>query len=433
MADANAAAPGATAGSAAMLLRQVNSQTLMQLIIHEGPLTRVELADRSGLSKQTVSEIVRGLETAGWVREAGRITGRIGRSPVRYEFHPRSGYVIGIDLGATTLEAAITDLSGEILHEASTPIDRRGGRHLIERIDQVVRDLARRGNVDWSQVRMVSLGTPGVIDPATGVMRYASNVPGFGNLHLRDELSARLGVPMLIDNEVNLSVLGEQWQGHGQGCRDFLFFNIGTGCGMGVVLDDEIHRGSTGAAGELAFLPLGGDPYNKEEQTRGVYENQVGAPALLRRYAEAGGTADDVPALFAAAANGEPRAQEALEEQARLLALGIAAAASLLDPELVVLGGGIGTRTELLDPVRRWLDRLTSRPPRLRTSALGNRAALVGALAAALAAAHENLFGAPVRRGSLPIPQPAATPAAGPAPRSAAAQTTGPAARQAAL
>lgn len=386
-------------------LRETHSKALMRLLIHSGPLTRVQLAERAGLSKQTVSDIVRELELAGWVRAEGKLAGKAGRSPFAYAFEPRSGFAIGVDLGATTLEAAIVDLAGTVLAETTAPIDRHSGRELLTVVERVARELVERAGADWERTRSLAIGTPGIVDPETGVILAANNVAGFGDLHMREELNDRLGVPLVLDNEVNMSAFGEQWQGHGVGIRDFLMLNVGTGVGMGVVLDNEIRRGSRGGAGELAFLPIGGDPFDRSRQGRGVFEHAACAQTLLDRHADAGGTARTIREFFDALVAGDSAAAIALEEHARVLALGIAAVSSVLDPEIVVLGGGVGARPELLDPVRSWLDRLTLNPVPVRTSALGNRAALVGSLGAALNAAHAELFDHTISSGSLPIPR----------------------------
>ncbi|MEV8630950.1 ROK family transcriptional regulator [Streptosporangium sp. NPDC051023] len=388
------------------LLRQVNSQSLLQLIIHAGPVTRVELARRSALSKQTVSEIVRELERAGWVRETGRVHGRVGRSPVAYEFNPRSGFVIGVDLGGTKLRAGIADLGGEVLHELVEPTDVRGGRHVIEQITALSRRLAALTEASWDAVRCVGIGSPGVPNPQTGVMDFAANIPVFGDLHVGEDLNALLGVPVLLDNDVNMAVLGEHWQGLGQDSSDFVFVAIGTGVGMGLVVDDEIRRGARGAAGEICYLPLGADAFDPANQVKGAFEEAAAGAGLVRRYVEAGGAKLGVPELFDAAANGDALAQQVLDDEGRLIAQAVCAVASVLDPELVVLGGGIGSRPELLDPVRTWLGRLMLQPPEVHTSILGHRASLIGALALALRAAHRDLLGAtsPVAPLVLPIP-----------------------------
>lgn len=385
-------------------LREAHSRAVLRLLIHDGPLTRVQLAERTGLSKQTMSDIVRELEQGAWVRVTGKLAGKAGRSPFAYAFEPRAGFVIGVDLGATTLEAGITDLEGTVLAETSAPIDRRAGRTLLVTIERAVRELAERAGADWHQVRSVAIGTPGIVDPESGVILASSNVPGLGDLRLREEMHDRLAVPVVVDNEVNMSAFGEQWQGHGVGVRNFVMLNIGTGVGMGVVLDSEIRRGARGGAGELAFLPIGGDPFDRGSQVRGLFEHAACAEALLRRHAGGGGSARSIPEFFDLLQAGDVAAATAVDEHARVLALGIAAVSSVLDPELVVLGGGVGARHELLEPVRYWLGRLTLSPAPVHTSALGNRAALVGSLAAALNAAHQELFDHTISSGTLPIP-----------------------------
>lgn len=372
------------------------SRLVLRQLVHAGPLSTAELGHGCDLPVPVVSDTVRDLTDGGWVRQAEPV----GDEP-RFEFEPRAGYVVGIDLGATQLRVAIADLAGAVLGEERWPVDQRGGPYLLTEVVRATREFARRVTVRWHQVHAVAVGSPGIVDPESGEILLASNVPQFRHLQLRSDLQARFDVPVFVDNEVNMSVLAEHWLGHGRGCRDVLVFEAGTGVGTGVLLDGEIRRGSTGAAGEIAFLPIGGDPFDREAQRRGVFENAACGEALLRRYTEAGGTAGTARELFAAAAADEPVARAAVDEEARLLALGISATVAVLDPELVVLGGGIGARPELLEPVRHWLSRLMARPPRVESSAFGNRATMVGALATALHAAHRQLLGDPV---VLPAP-----------------------------
>lgn len=388
------------------VLRQLHCEALMGLLIQGGPRTRVELATESGLSKQAVSEIVRQLVEEGWVRECGQVSGRAGRSPVNYEFVTGARHVIGVDLGATTLELALADLSGHVLAQRSERPDERGGRHLVDRIERIARELADEAGVAWETVHSAAIGAPGIADPSTGIIYASNNLPWLADLPLGQELETRLGVPVSLDNEVNRSALGEQWQGHGRELADFVMMNIGTGVGVGVVLDGAVRRGSRGWAGEVAFLPLGTDPFDRRNQAVGAFETAVGAAALLRSYADGGGVARGVVEVFDAFSAGDDRAVAAVDEHARVIALGISAIAAVADPSVVVLGGGVGSRTELLEPVRRWLALLMREPVRVEVSALGNGVALIGAVAAALVSAHHDLFGLSPTASSLPVPRP---------------------------
>ena len=205
---------------------------------------------------------------------------------------------------------------------------------------------------------------------------------------------------MSFENDVNLAALGEQAAGHGRGVRHFVFLSIGTGVGLGLVLDGRLYRGARGAAGEIAYLPIGeSDPHERSVRRRGPFEETVAGGSVARVAAELGMprplTAERV---FAAARRGDPVALEAVEIEGRRLALGIAAIAAVVDPELVILGGGVGKSGDLLvRPIAEELRRLSPFHPRVEVSALGEDAVLTGAIATALAEARRQLFTRPRR------------------------------------
>jgi glucokinase len=180
-----------------------------------------------------------------------------------------------------------------------------------------------------------------------------------------------------------MATLAEQRHGLGAGIADFVFIAVGTGVGMGVVSSGRLQRGATGAAGEIAYLPVGADPFDAEHHARGSLEEVAGGAALVRRYAGHAVTAHDV---FDRAADGDARARTVVDDQARAIALAVLSAVSVLDPELVAFGGGIGSREDFVASVREHVARLTPRTPAMRVSQLGERAGLIGA--AELARAH---------------------------------------------
>jgi predicted NBD/HSP70 family sugar kinase len=299
--------------------------------------------------------------------------------------HPAGsvGYVVGVDLGGTKVRAALADLTGHIVAEDVVSTDPRGGTAVAEQIATLIRSLAAQAGVGWTDIRASAVGSPGAYNPQTGAIDLSPNISSFDSLDIRQELIQRLGHPVVLDNDVNMAAFGEQRMGGGRDHRDFVFVAVGTGIGMGIVVNGELCRGARGAAGEISYLPIGTDPFDPANQVRGALEEAVAGATIAQRYEEATGERVSVPTVFERAAAGDEHAVAAVEDEARLIALAVVAVGAVLDPEAVVLGGGIGSRVEMLGPVRRWLTRLGTYAPDVKTSLLGHRAALVGAIAAA--------------------------------------------------
>lgn len=384
------------------ITRQLSQRVVMETILHQAPVSRADVARVTGLSKQTVSEVVRTLEGAGWVRETGRTQGAVGRSAVTYEVDRDAAFVLGVDLGGTKVMAALADLACTVRCELVEPTDAAGGPAIVDQIGRLRRRLVASAGIDPARLRLAVIGSPGVLDPATGAVRLAPNIPGFGGFDVQGALAATLGCPTIVENDVNLGVIGEHWQGAGAATMAYLA--IGTGVGAGLLIDGKLVRGARGAAGEISYLPLGGDPFDPTLRAQGALEAAVGAAGIGARYAAHGGGDADIRTIFDRAAAGEAAAAATLAETARLVALGIAAIAAVVDPERVVLGGSIGLRTELADAVARALACCMLDPPAVETSALAGRATLVGALAVGLSQLHNTLFAPDELPGDLALP-----------------------------
>jgi len=388
------------------IARQISMHAVTRALLASGPTSRAELAKRTGLSKQTISDVVRELEAAGWLAPLGRTAGRPGRSAVTYAINGRAAIAGAIDLGGTKLHVAIVDLLGEVIGETIEPTDPRGGAHVLDQIGRLLDQLMAAVPPALRRLRLVVLGVPGILHPETGHITVAPNIHGLSDLDVRRALAGHAGAPVAIENDVNLAARGEQWRGHGVGIGNFVFIALGTGIGMGIIADGHLLRGGRGGAGEIAYLPIGGDPFDARGFRQGTLESAVGSVAIAERYAGLANTSGmTVRDIFARLAEGDAAAAAMLEEAARLVAAAIAAVTAVLDPELVVLGGGIGARPELLDSVRRLLPRCTPFPPRLELSALGNRATLTGAIGVAVGRMHDEFFGIGVpTTGSAPPP-----------------------------
>jgi glucokinase len=296
--------------------------------------------------------------------------------------------VLGVDLGGTKVRAAIADGSGAVLAEMTVATDARGGRHVVEQIAVLARSLTDSAGGTTARVHATAVGTPGVPDAQSGTLGLSPNVDGLAAVSLRDELADRLGHPVVLDNDVTAAAVGERWAGSARGCEDFVFVAVGTGIGMGIVSGGRVLRGAHGAAGEIGYLPLGTDPFDPVNQHRGALEEATAGEKVAARFRAATGTRISTREVFDLAAQGVPAAVSVVAEHGRYLALAITAVTAVLDPALVILGGGVGSRPELLDPVRAGLAELGKAPAEVRTSALGNRASVVGALNLALSAAR---------------------------------------------
>ncbi len=383
------------------VLRSFNERVLLDALRAAGTTSRAELARSTGLSKPTVSAALATLERAGLVRQTGQVSrgqGR-GRAAVLYEANPTAGYVIGVDIGRARIRAAAADLDGTVVGRRDAPNKARTAGAMVRAAVGLARAVAEESGLQWSQVVHTVVGSPGVTDPGTHRVRYAVNLPGWGRSGLFDRLHAELGTGLDLMNDANLAALGEYALGAGQGARLFAYLWIGTGLGAGLVADGKLFRGGHGAAGEIGYLPMfplpaEGEPPAQASARHAALEDAVSADAVVRLARAmgltSGKTAKDV---FAAARAGDPTALRVVERVAGRLAHTVAALAAVIDPELVVLGGGIGRNTDLLlGPLRSALRELTPLRPRVVPSALGDDAVLLGAVATAAEAARDHVF-----------------------------------------
>ncbi len=394
--------------------RQVSLCMAMQAIIHCGPISRASISKQTGMSKQTVSELVRILEEEGWVRETGRTSGHVGRSATTYELIPDSAFMAAVDLGGTKLRVAIVDLAGSVIAEVVAPTHPAGGEAVAMQIGELIEAAAREGKVDRARVQQTVVGCPGVPDQATGQVRFAPNIAGIDSFDFRAAVARATGTQVLLENDVNLAVLGEQWLGAGQGIEHLAFIALGTGIGAGLIVNGALLRGATGAAGELGYLPFGADPFDAESLRVGAFERVTATHGIRSAYQAATGRALEVPAIFAAASDGDAAARAVLDGVARQLARAVATLGAVIAPEVVILGGSIGTRPEIIAATEAELARCFPFPIRIVPSRLGNHAALSGAVAIGLTELHTALFAqsAPGAVVTLPVPKPGLIPRA---------------------
>jgi predicted NBD/HSP70 family sugar kinase len=394
--------PGADSRLSLSLLREFGEQAVLETIFRKGPITRPEIAAATNLSKPTVSAAVSRLEKEGLVRAAGIRAGQRGRKPVAYVVSPRAGVVIGGDIGGSNVRVAAADLFGEPICDLKQPTARDGGSAVGVQLLEMVSEAIDLAGADHGRPLALGISSPGVVDQASGrVTSLAYNVAPEGGFDPVEVIRDRFDLPVLVENNVNLAAVGEKWFGLARGFSTIVFIAIGAGIGMGTIIDDELVRGAHGAAGEIGYLPLTVDPFDPRHRLHGGLEDEIGAAGIVAAFNERRGPDDPEPAavheVFELAGAGNPAARSVVDYVASRLGTAIATVCAILDPELVVLGGGIGANPALLRPVRGSAAALVPITARIETSVLGEGAALQGAIAVALHAARTGLLsgGAP--------------------------------------
>jgi predicted NBD/HSP70 family sugar kinase len=396
------------------LLRRLNSAHVLSAIRANGPISRAQLAQAIGLSKPTVNEVVEALLRDGTVVESEADgtarPSRPGRPARLLRFRADRGHVLGIDIGANKVLVLVADLNGDVVASERRRVgarERAGSAALLRHAQAAATTALRSAGIARASLEAVGVGTPGVVDPVTGKLALAPQLGGWDGLPLGKRLQRSFPCPVLVENEVHLSVLAERWRGAAQGVDDALFVQAGYGIGGGLLVGGRLYRGANGAAGEIGYLPFAAD--EAARNGLGPFEHAAGGSAYARHGSRAaagrggrrllqlaGGDADAVDAeiVFAAAAEGDAAALAIVEELAGRLAEGVAAAAVVLNPETVILGGGLSRGGEtLLVPLAARLGRLAPIPPRIVLSDLGEESVALGAVRLAIQTVEERLFG----------------------------------------
>jgi predicted NBD/HSP70 family sugar kinase len=385
------------ADSRLSLLRELGEQAVLETIFRQGPITRPEIASATSLSKPTVSAAVGRLEREGLVRASGRRAGQRGRKPVAYVVSSRAGFVVGADIGGSNVRVAAADLFGEPICDLKHPTAKNSSRAVGIQILEMVSEVIDQAGAVHGRPLALGISSPGVVDQATGrVTSLAYNVVPEGGFDPVQVIRERFDLPVLVENNVNLAAVGEKWFGLARGVSTMVFIAIGAGIGMGVIIDDELVRGAHGAAGEIAYLPLVRDPFDPRHRLHGGLEDEIGGAGIVAAFQERRAAEDpelsSAQEVFDLAATGNQTARSVVDHVASRLGTAIATVCAILDPGLVVLGGGIGASPLLLPSVRGSAASLVPITARIETSLMGERAALQGAIAVALNTARTMLL-----------------------------------------
>lgn len=401
-------------------VRHANKVTVLRRIRHAaGGISRAALAQELGLSRAAVSSIVNDLLDKGIVREGRLGRPRGGRRPRLLTINPDYGLVVGVDMGVTHLTVVVADMAARVLADREVPWSINAGpTACLAEVQRLVRTLLQELQATPEQVRAYGVGVPGPVDQAEGAVRTPPVMPGaWDGYPIRRELEQAWGRPVALDNDANLGALGEWAYGAGRGIDPLLYIKVGSGIGAGLVLNGEVYHGATGSAGEIGHTTIVEDGPLCSCGNRGCLEALAGGRAIAqqaRALVQAGHSTQ--LALMAApealtarevalaARRGDLAAQRILHRAGRYIGVALASLINLLNPALVVLGGGVAqTGDLLLAPIREEVQRRSlpalAQAARITAAVLGRHATAMGAVAQAIALAAEQamLAGEPSR------------------------------------
>lgn len=368
-------------GADPALMRRINAVTTLRALHGAGPLTLAVIRERTGLSRSTVEGVLDDLVAQGQVEEipADPAAGQLGRPARQFRFRSETGYVLGLDIGAHSVQALVADLDGTIHARHREPTSRSATR--AERLT-ATRTAIRRGlgkaKISRTQLRAAACGTLGIVDD--GTVTVCRVLPEWNEFDLRAQLGDWLDCPLVIENDINLSAIAERWRGAATDADNMTWVSVGRSFAVGIILDGRLFRGARGAAGEFGWI------------------NELGWDKVIAHPLASLGSSDAAAAKRAHRILDRARADNrqelaAIDEFARLLAPGLSAIILAYNPGTLVIGGAAAQAADVL------LDRLTAHltprclvMPRLYVSSLGDQATATGAVRLALDRAHQTLF-----------------------------------------
>jgi glucokinase-like ROK family protein len=401
-------------------VKHINKHAALDLIrFTPGGISRVKLARRMSLSRAALTLIINDLLASGVICETSSTLAGSGRPPITLAVNPERGAVAGLDMGATHLNLIIANCAAQPLAEKEIALDiNQGPDYCLEQAELHLRALAGSAGLELADLLAVGLGVPGPIMTEAGMVIAPPIMPGWDHFPIRSTLEKRLGCPVSLNNDAELGAIGEWAYGAGRSARNLAYIKVGTGVGAGLLLDGHIYRGATGSAGEIGHLTmdLGGELCTCGN--RGCLETVASGPAIARHAQAAiaagkqtmlrlppGETPLTAAHVSAAASRGDLVAQQVIAEAGAQLGVAIAGLVNFINPNMVVVGGGVAEIGDLfLEPVRREVHRrslpASANTVQISAALLGRRSIGMGAVVQALSIALHR-----IADSKTPLPQ----------------------------
>lgn len=368
-----------------------NVEMIFRLIQREDGVSRTEIAEFSGLSKTAVSSSVNRLLEEGLIEEnKHKRYSKVGRKPRLLTINPEGKHFISIDIGGTSVTYGLGNLGGDLLGTKTIPTP-ENWKALHKDIIDTLRGCDTWSKRSYQEVEGLAIAVPGVVNE-DGTVNYAPNIEGLDHIKLNEELGKELAIPIFLENDVNASALGE-YRERKSDHSNLVFIAIGTGVGAGIIIDGELFKGATNHAGEVGwFVSEISHMGEGEDGQKGWLESRISGPDVVRRAKEKLLEVQEDP-LIAEDLSLDPKiilgdnlkspvARKVTEDWINVVSMLVSNITAIIDPELVILGGGVSkTGCQHLEDIRKRVEKNTQRTPMIDRSKLGDKAPLYGGLA----------------------------------------------------
>jgi predicted NBD/HSP70 family sugar kinase len=363
-----------------MEIRNINAGLVLRAIEKNGSISRADIGKLIGLTPPTVSAIVKDLMVRDIVQEIGKGDSSGGKKPILLKINSKAAYMVAVDLGGENgIRVALMDLSYHMVKEKFGPkIELLNGHKLKEALTVILKDFLQEINIPREKILSICIGVPGIVDFKSKKIIAASCLNW--EISLEDLDLREIEIPITIENDVNLMALGEKTKGIAQKINNFVFVGERTGIGAGIIINRKLYKGANNAAGEVGYLLI--DPKYAPKSTRahGCLEKLASYKVIVEKARGKMGKNIRVMDIFKMAAEGDSIALEIVKEALKFLAYGIGNISCVLDPELVIIGGGISILpSRFLEEIKINIKGIIPFVPKIEFSKLGEDGVLIGA------------------------------------------------------
>lgn len=405
------------------LINKENKKKVLNLLHSQGPFARVKLSKQTGLSLPTIMRITDYYKKQSLINDLGRGKSTGGKPPKIVEFNKEAYYIIGVDIGTTNIGTILCDLSAHVLIHHTLPTNvHKGPKHIISRINESIEKVLKKSGLSKKKILGIGLGMPGFLYPKNGLVLFSPDFK-WENIQLIDPIQKKFKIPVMMENVTRVMALGEKWFGAGQDTDNFLCINLGYGIGAAIMINGELYSGNQGSAGEFGHITLKKNGPLCSCGNKGCLEALSSANAMVKEVQEQiqkgrkSLISDmikkkhknlEAKTIFTAAAGGDRLAKDVISRAMEYLSIGIAGLINLMDPERIIVGGGLSLAGDFLfNKLEKEVNsRVMKRPGRkikIIPTQLGLSAPAIGAACLVLKAFLENACELPLVNESVKV------------------------------